>query len=81
MFILQHNGHTFKPLNDVYEQHIARVVEGENVTRGRLVELISLVQVCFYLIYLFTSFYVFTYLPELLFEIGFVNRFSTISSS
>ena len=42
---LQHGGHTFKPLNEVYDQHMSQVSDEENAIRRRLMELISLVQV------------------------------------
>ena len=43
--MLQHDGHTFKPLYDVYQQHVAQITDEENAIRRRLMELISLVQV------------------------------------
>ena len=40
-----HSGHTFKPLDEIYEQHVGRVREEVALLRRRLLELISLVQV------------------------------------
>jgi len=39
-----HSGHTFKPLDEIYDQHVARVKEEVALLRRRLMELISLVQ-------------------------------------
>jgi hypothetical protein len=39
-----HSGHTFKPLDEIYDQHVARVKEEVAMLRRRLMELISLVQ-------------------------------------
>ncbi|XP_076804161.1 E3 ubiquitin-protein ligase TRIM37-like isoform X1 [Clavelina lepadiformis] len=39
-----HGGHTFKPLNEVYDQHISEISDEEIAIRRRLIELISLVQ-------------------------------------
>merc|ERR1719427_780272 len=39
-----HSGHTFKPLDEIYEQHVGRVREEVALLRRRLLELISLVQ-------------------------------------
>lgn len=39
-----HGGHTFKPLNDVYEKHVTDITEEETAIRRRLMELISLIQ-------------------------------------
>nr|NP_001071893.1 zinc finger protein [Ciona intestinalis]BAE93271.1 zinc finger protein [Ciona intestinalis] len=39
-----HGGHTFKPLTEVYAQHVAQISEEESAIRRRLMELISLVQ-------------------------------------
>ena len=39
-----HSGHTFKPLDDIYSQHVGRVREEVALLRRRLMELISLVQ-------------------------------------
>ncbi len=39
-----HSGHTFKPLEDIYLQHVGRVREEVALLRRRLMELISLVQ-------------------------------------
>lgn len=39
-----HSGHTFKPLDEIYEQHVGRVKEEVALLRRRLMELISLVQ-------------------------------------
>ncbi|KAK2153303.1 hypothetical protein LSH36_301g02087 [Paralvinella palmiformis] len=39
-----HTGHTFKPLNDVYEEHLSRINDEVNQLKRRHVELISLVQ-------------------------------------
>lgn len=41
---LQHGGHTFKPLVEIYEQHVTKVKEEVGKLRRRLMELISLVQ-------------------------------------
>ena len=43
-FPLQHSGHTFKPLEEVYEQHVSQITEEVAALRRRLMELISLVQ-------------------------------------
>lgn len=51
---VQHGGHTFKPLVEIYEQHVTKVKEEVAKLRRRLMELISLVQevvrtaCCFY---------------------------------
>lgn len=42
--IVQHGGHTFKPLVEIYEQHVTKVKEEVAKLRRRLMELISLVQ-------------------------------------
>lgn len=42
--IAQHGGHTFKPLVEIYEQHVTKVKEEVAKLRRRLMELISLVQ-------------------------------------
>jgi len=39
-----HSGHTFKPLDEIYDQHVGRVKEEVALLRRRLVELISQVQ-------------------------------------
>ncbi|XP_077361311.1 E3 ubiquitin-protein ligase TRIM37 isoform X2 [Festucalex cinctus] len=39
-----HGGHTFKPLVEIYEQHVSKVKEEVAKLRRRLLELISLVQ-------------------------------------
>ena len=39
-----HTGHTFKPLDEVYDQHVALIKEEVSHLRRRLMELISLVQ-------------------------------------
>lgn len=39
-----HSGHTFKPLEEVYEQHITQIKDEVAQLRRRLMELISLVQ-------------------------------------
>uniref|UniRef100_A0AAA9S1M2 Tripartite motif containing 37 n=3 Tax=Bos TaxID=9903 RepID=A0AAA9S1M2_BOVIN len=39
-----HSGHTFKPLAEIYEQHVTKVNEEVAKLRRRLMELISLVQ-------------------------------------
>uniref|UniRef100_A0A8C5GRM8 Tripartite motif containing 37 n=1 Tax=Gouania willdenowi TaxID=441366 RepID=A0A8C5GRM8_GOUWI len=39
-----HGGHTFKPLVEIYEQHVSKVKEEVGKLRRRLMELISLVQ-------------------------------------
>lgn len=41
---IQHGGHTFKPLAEIYEQHVNKVNEEVAKLRRRLMELISLVQ-------------------------------------
>lgn len=41
---IQHGGHTFKPLVEIYEQHVTKVKEEVAKLRRRLMELISLVQ-------------------------------------
>lgn len=41
---MQHGGHTFKPLVEIYEQHVNKVKEEVAKLRRRLMELISLVQ-------------------------------------
>ena len=40
-----HSGHTFKPLDEIYDQHVSHVKEEVSLLRRRLMELISLVQV------------------------------------
>ncbi|XP_033627002.1 E3 ubiquitin-protein ligase TRIM37-like [Asterias rubens] len=40
----QHTGHTFKPLDEVYDQHVSQITEEVAALRRRLMELISLVQ-------------------------------------
>ena len=40
----QHSGHTFKPLEGIYEEHTKKVVDELCQLRRRHVELISLVQ-------------------------------------
>lgn len=44
LITLQHGGHTFKPLAEIYEQHVNKVNEEVAKLRRRLMELISLVQ-------------------------------------
>lgn len=39
-----HSGHTFKPLDDVYEQHVTQIKDEVAQLRRRLMELISIVQ-------------------------------------
>lgn len=39
-----HTGHTFKPLDEVYDHHVNLIKEEVNLLRRRLMELISLVQ-------------------------------------
>ena len=39
-----HSGHTFKPLEEIYDQHVAHIKEEVSLLRRRLMELISLVQ-------------------------------------
>ena len=39
-----HSGHTFKPLEEVYEQHVTQIRAGVGQLKRRLMELISLVQ-------------------------------------
>ena len=39
-----HTGHTFKPLEEVYDQHVSLIKEEVSLLRRRLMELISLVQ-------------------------------------
>lgn len=39
-----HGGHNFKPLDDIYEQHVTKVTEEDTAIRRRLMELISLIQ-------------------------------------
>lgn len=39
-----HSGHTFKPLEEVYEQHVTQIKDEVAQLRRRLMELISLVQ-------------------------------------
>lgn len=39
-----HSGHTFKPLEEVYQQHVNQIKDEVSQLRRRLVELISLVQ-------------------------------------
>lgn len=40
-----HTGHTFKPLKEIYEQHVSHIKEEVSLLRRRLMELISMVQV------------------------------------
>jgi tripartite motif-containing protein 37 len=42
-----HTSHTFKPLEEIYEQHVSHIKEEVSLLRRRLMELISLVQVSF----------------------------------
>ena len=39
-----HSGHTFKPLDEIYDQHVVRVKEEVALLRRRLMELINQVQ-------------------------------------
>jgi tripartite motif-containing protein 37 len=39
-----HTGHTFKPLEEIYDQHVAQIKEEVSLLRRKLMELISLVQ-------------------------------------
>ncbi|CAG9838683.1 unnamed protein product [Diabrotica balteata] len=39
-----HSGHTFKPLNEVYDQHVSQIKDEVVQLRRRLMELISIVQ-------------------------------------
>nr|CAD7400489.1 unnamed protein product [Timema cristinae] len=39
-----HSGHTFKPLEEVYEQHVTQIKDEVSQLRRRLIELISLVK-------------------------------------
>ncbi|CAG9863911.1 unnamed protein product [Phyllotreta striolata] len=39
-----HSGHTFKPLNEVYDQHVAQIKDEIVQLRRRLMELVSIVQ-------------------------------------
>uniref|UniRef100_T1IL37 RING-type domain-containing protein n=1 Tax=Strigamia maritima TaxID=126957 RepID=T1IL37_STRMM len=41
---IKHSGHTFKPLDEVYDQHVTQIKEEISQLRRRLMELISLVQ-------------------------------------
>ena len=41
--ILQHSGHTFKPLDEVYEEHLSGINNEVTSLKRRHVELISLV--------------------------------------
>lgn len=40
----QHSGHTFKPLDSVYDEHVKKIDEELNQLKRRHIELISLVQ-------------------------------------
>ena len=40
-----HTGHTFKPLEEIYDQHVSHIKEEVSLLRRRLMELISMVQV------------------------------------
>ena len=42
-----HSGHTFKPLEEVYQQHVNQIKDEVSQLRRRLVELISLVSKVF----------------------------------
>ncbi|KAK2574347.1 E3 ubiquitin-protein ligase TRIM37 [Acropora cervicornis] len=42
--IKEHSGHTFKPLDEVYDQHVSSITDEVAALRRRLMELISLVQ-------------------------------------
>lgn len=44
-----HSGHTFKPLEDVYEQHVTQIKTEVVQLNRRLMELISLVQEVVYM--------------------------------
>ena len=41
---LQHSGHTFKPLDEVYEEHMSRINDEVTQLKRRHVELISIIQ-------------------------------------
>ena len=45
MFTGTHTGHTFKPLEEIYDQHVSHIKEEVSLLRRRLMELISMVQV------------------------------------
>ena len=42
--IFQHSGHTFKPIDSEYDEHLRKVMEELSSLRRRNIELISLVQ-------------------------------------
>jgi len=41
---LQHSGHTFKPLDEVYEEHLTRINDEVTQLKRRHVELVSIIQ-------------------------------------
>jgi len=43
-YCLQHSGHTFKPLDEVYEEHLSRITDEVTQLKRRHCELISIIQ-------------------------------------
>ena len=48
LYIGTHTGHTFKPLEEIYDQHVSHIKEEVSLLRRRLMELISMVQVNYF---------------------------------
>ena len=44
MFPFQHSGHTFKPIDNEYDEHVHKVMDDLGLLKRRHTELISLVQ-------------------------------------
>ena len=43
-FLFQHSGHTFKPIDNEYDEHVRKVMDDLGLLKRRHTELISLVQ-------------------------------------
>ena len=44
LYLLQHTGHEFKPLDVIYDEHVKKITDELSLTKRRNVELISVVQ-------------------------------------
>ena len=44
LILLQHSGHTFKPIDNEYDEHVRKVMDDLGLLKRRHTELISLVQ-------------------------------------
>ena len=44
LYLFQHSGHTFKPIDNEYDEHVRKVMDDLGLLKRRHTELISLVQ-------------------------------------